>query len=259
MLLVGHFSSKPLGFCPSEFPVLENLRRVILEPRSRSRLSSGPFISICYNPAKQKFPYFSPGTGCLFLPVILYRTELLPPAGEPRPLRPMFWGNCTVPSQQSSAPYIKFTMFVFLVTRCIKLSAEGANNIYLDAAQRASESDTKMQSDFNNIGSLVLAPKIRSGSPSLLEIDSAWWESWHDLTLQRSQCYNGNHDDDMVAAVICPRPDSRFHHTSVNLWMKQFGIWGDMRRLWVLNSETIVKSNFFFSEPQYHIKGHFLI
>ena len=30
MLLVGHFSSKQ-GFCPSEFPVLENLRRVILE------------------------------------------------------------------------------------------------------------------------------------------------------------------------------------------------------------------------------------
>ena len=89
MLLVGHFSSKQ-GFCPSEFPVLENLRRVILEPRSRSRLSSGPFISICYNPTKQKFQYFSPGTGCLFVPVILYQTQLLPPAVEPRPLRPCF-------------------------------------------------------------------------------------------------------------------------------------------------------------------------
>ena len=97
MLLVGHFSSKQ-GFCPSEFPVLENLRRVILEPRSRSRLSSGPFISICYNPTKQKFQYFSPGTGCLFL-LILYQTQLLPPAVEPRPLRPRLGGNCTVPSQ----------------------------------------------------------------------------------------------------------------------------------------------------------------
>ena len=87
MLLVGHFSSKLRGFYPSEFPVLENLRRVILEPRSRSRLSSGPFISICNNPTKQKFQYFSPGTGCLFL-LILYQTQLLPPAAEPRPLRP---------------------------------------------------------------------------------------------------------------------------------------------------------------------------
>lgn len=118
-----------------------------------------------------------------------------------------------------SIPSQKFTMFVFLVTRCIKLSAEGANNIYRDAE---SEWDTEMQSSFNNIGSLALTPKIRSGSPSLLEIDSSWWESWHDLTLQWAQyCNNSNHDDDdMVAANCCYLPSAWFH-TSVNLWMEQ--------------------------------------
>ena len=152
MLLAGHFSCRLLGFCLSEFPVLENLRRVILEPRSRSRLSSGPFISICYNPTKQKFQYFSPGTGCLFL------WFFIRPSSSHHGSLALWdqcsdWGNGTVPSHKSSIPS-KFTMFVFLVTRCMKLSAEGANIIYLDAAQRASERDTKMQSDFNNIGSL---------------------------------------------------------------------------------------------------------
>ena len=221
MLLVGHFSSKQ-GFCPSEFPVLENLRRVILEPRSRSRLSSGPFISICYNPTKQKFQYFSPGTGCLFLwSFIRLSSSLLQwsLALWDHGLRKLY---SSIPG---SIPSEKFTMFVFLVTRCIKLSAEGADNIYRDAA---SEWDTEMQSSFNNIGSLALTPKIRSGSPSLLEIDSSWWESWHDLTLQWAQyCNNSNHDDDdMVAANCCYLPSAWFH-TSVNLWMEQLppGIW----------------------------------
>ena len=64
MLLVGHFSSKLRGFYPSEFPVLENLRRAMLESQGPS---SGPFISICYNPTKQSRIFLAFGTGCLLL------------------------------------------------------------------------------------------------------------------------------------------------------------------------------------------------
>ena len=217
MLLVGHFSSKQ-GFCPSEFPVLENLRRVILE-------SQGPdpgsvqahlyqFVTIQQN-RNFNISRLEP-VACLFLwSFIRLSSSLLQWSLA-------LWDQALMKLYSSipgSIPSEKFTMFVFLVTRCIKLSAEGANNIYRDAA---SEWDTEMQSSFNNIGSLALTPKIRSGSPSLLEIDSSWWESWHDLTLQWAQyCNNSNHDDDdMVAANCCYLPSAWFH-TSVNLWMEQ--------------------------------------
>ena len=96
--------------------------------------------------------------------MILYQTQ-------PRPITAVGPSEEIAQFHPRFDPLQKFTMFVFLVTRCIKLlSSEGADIIYRDAL---SECDAEMQSSFNNIGSLALTPKIRSGSPSLLEIDSS--------------------------------------------------------------------------------------
>ena len=100
-------------------------------------------------------------------------------------------------------PLQKFTMFVFLVTRCIKLlSAEGADIIYRDAA---SEWDTEMQSSFNNIGS----PSRCGSKDQIWVLISPWDESivmriltWPHTSLIAILQQHSNHDDDMVAADL---------------------------------------------------------
>ena len=107
------------------------------------------------------------------VPVILNQARPLPPKAGP--------------AQQFTSGFIsKFTVFVFLDAMHQTVSRERKQ--YLSG--RVSEWDAEMQSGFNNIGSLSVAPKIRSRSPSLLEIHPSWWEYWHDPTPQWS--HHGN-------------------------------------------------------------------
>ena len=70
------------------------------------------------------------------VPVILYQTQLLPPAVEPRPLRPRLLGNCTVPSQVR-AP-LKSLRCLYLWSRDASSCQQRAQTIFI-RMQQASE------------------------------------------------------------------------------------------------------------------------
>ena len=150
MLLVGHFSSKLRGFYPSEFPVLENLRRAMLESQGPS---SGPFISICYNPTK--VGYFSP-----LEPVARCSCDYL---SDPAP--PNFSGalrkwHSSIPG---SIPSKSLRCLCFWSRDASSCCQQRAQTLFI-GMQLASEIQRCNQVSITLGHHLAVAPKIRSGS-----------------------------------------------------------------------------------------------